>query len=61
MAQSMNQMVDQLGGLLKNLTEGVATLSSSATELEAISGQDHPRAPPRPVLGRPPWRRQRKR
>ena len=39
LAQSMNQMVDQLGGLLKNLTEGVATLSSSATELEAISGQ----------------------
>ncbi len=39
LAQSMNHMVDQLGGLLKNLTEGVATLSSSATELEAISGQ----------------------
>jgi methyl-accepting chemotaxis protein len=39
LAHSMNQMVDQLGGLFKNLTEGVATLSASATELEAISGQ----------------------
>ncbi len=39
LALSMNQMVDQLGALLRNLTEGVSTLSSSATELEAISGQ----------------------
>jgi methyl-accepting chemotaxis protein len=36
---SMNQMVDQLGGLLRNLGEGVTTLSASATELQAISQQ----------------------